>query len=166
MKRLCFLLPNIDCAHELVSELKLSGVAEDSIHLLANENTPLEELPDAGYDRTDFYPALERGLAAGAAIGLVAGLIAMRLAGGILGGGAVLLIMMESSLISGWLAAIGGSAFPSSRLKKYEAAIEEGEVLMMIDVNKNEVDQTIELVKKHHPEVVLDGFEPPAPIIP
>jgi hypothetical protein len=134
--------------------------------LLANDETPLEELPGPGYDQNDFFPALERGLAAGAAIGLVAGLIALRVAGGILGGAAVLLISFEGAMVGGWLAALAGSAFPSSRLKKFEEAIERGQVLIMIDVELDKVDQMTDLVRRHHPEAKIEGFEPHTPVIP
>ena len=166
MKRLCFLLPDIDHAREVVTELEGSGVSESRIHLVANEETPLEELPGPGYDRNDFFPALERGLATGAAVGLVAGLIASRVAGAVLGGAAVLLITLECSLISGWLTAVAGSAFPSTRLRRFEEAIEAGQVLMMIDVKPNEADQMTKLVRRHHPEAEIEGFEPHAPVVP
>ncbi len=166
MKRLCFLLPNIEVTRSLVADLKSMGIDAGRIHLLANRDTPLGDLPDAGADQTDFVPALERGLAAGAAVGLVAGLVALRAAGGVLGGAAVLLIMLETSLISGWLTAIAGSAFPSTRLKKFKKAIDAGQVLIMIDTMVSQADELSALVRKHHPEAEIEGFEPPPPILP
>lgn len=166
MQRLCFLLPDVEHARALVNELEASGLAEHRIHLVGREDTPLETLPDAGYERTDFLPALERGLAAGAAVGLVAGLVALRVAGGVLGGAAVALITLEASLVSGWLTALAGSAFPNSRLERFAEAIDAGRILMMIDVAPDEAAAMTERVRRHHPEAEVQGFEPPPPVVP
>jgi len=60
---------------------------------------------------------------------------------------------------------IGVSA-PSSRLKEYEAAIEKGNLMMMVDVPKNRVQEITDLVKSHHPEAVIEGTEPVIPAFP
>ena len=60
---------------------------------------------------------------------------------------------------------IGVSA-PSSRLKEFEAAIEKGELLMMVDVAKARVEEITDLVRKHHPEAHIEGTEPVIPAFP
>lgn len=167
MKRLCFLLPDVDSAHGVVEELRGKGIADDLIHVVANENTELGDLPEGdSAANSDFYPQLERGLALGGTIGVIGGLIAMRVAGAVFGGGTVLLFGLIGAGINGILAAIAGAAFPDSRLTQFESAIEAGHVLVMVDVPVKEIPVIEKLVMDHHAEVEIETVEPHAPIIP
>jgi hypothetical protein len=59
-----------------------------------------------------------------------------------------------------------GVGIPSTRLKRFESAIEKGELLMMVDVGKDRVDEIEELVKSHHPEADIEGTDPTIPAFP
>jgi hypothetical protein len=167
MKRLCFLAPDVDSAHRIVADLRRSGFKDEDIYVVAREGTPLGDLPDAGMiAESDFYPQLERGLAAGGAIGVIGGLIAMRVAGAVFGGGAVLLFGLIGAGINGLLAAAFGAGFPNSRLTAFEDEIESGKVLIMVDVPKRRVPEVNERIKQLHPEAEMEGFEPPVPVVP
>ena len=88
MKRIYFLVPNIEITHKIVEELQSEGIEDRYIHILAKRDTPLEGLPEAGVSiKTDFLPALERGIALGGSTGLLAGLIGLRFAGFAIAGG-------------------------------------------------------------------------------
>lgn len=167
MKRLCFLLPNAGSAHDVVEDLRGRGIDDGQIYVIANEDTELGDLPEAGLDDTsDFYPQLERGMALGGAIGVIGGLIAMRVAGAVFGGGAVILFGLIGAGMNGILAAIAGAAFPNSRLTEFESAIEAGHVLVIVDLSNEEVPAVTELVKARHPEVEVITLERHTPIIP
>ena len=167
MKRVCFLLPNIDSAHGVVGDLRANGIADTRIHVVANENTELGDLPEAGIaDESDFYPQLERGLAVGGSIGVVGGLIAMRVAGAVFGGAAVLLFGLIGAGVNALLASIAGASFSSSRLTEFESAIEAGHVLVIVDVRSKEVPLVEKLVADRHPEVEVEKVEAHAPIVP
>ena len=78
LRRLYFLLPDVPTARKVVDELLLAHIEWKHIHLLAREGTPLEALPEATLSqKSDVVPALQRGIGAGAATGLLAGLVAM-----------------------------------------------------------------------------------------
>jgi hypothetical protein len=144
MQRLCFLLPDV-----------------------ANERTELGDLPDAGkIEESDFYPQLKRGLALGGAIGVIGGLIAMRAAGAVFGGGAVLLFGLIGAGVNALLAATAGASFPNSRLTQFEKAIETGHVLVMVNVPSGEVAAIEQLVESRHPEVEVETLEPHTPAFP
>ena len=167
MKRLCFLLPNVDSAHAVVGDLRANGIADNRIHVVANENTELGDLPEAGLgDDSDFYPQLQRGMAVGGSIGVIGGLIAMRVAGAVFGGAAVLLFGLIGAGVNALLASIAGASFPNSRLTEFESAIEAGHVLVIVDVGNKEASAIENLVKNRHPEIEVDKAEPHAPIIP
>ena len=169
MRRLYFLVPDLDSAKKIVDELLLARVEERHIHVIAKEGTPLENLPEASFlQKTDFVPALERGLAVGGATGVLAGLVAMTFppAGLVLGGGALLSVALAGAGFGAWLSSMIGASVPNSRLKQFEDAIEQGEILFLVDVPKSRVEEIDEMVKRHHPEAEIDGTEPTIPPFP
>lgn len=167
MKRIYFLVPTIEITKKIVDELLLARVEERHIHVLAKRGTPLEDLPEASFlQKTDFVPALEQGIAIGGAGGMLAGLVALALPGMVLGGGALLLLPLVGAGLGGWVSSMIGSSIGNRRLKDYEAAIERGELLVMVDVPKERVEAIEELVKVHHPEAECEGVEPFMPPFP
>lgn len=169
MRRLYFLMPDIATTHSLVNELLLSHVEERYIHVLAKEGTPMEDLPEASlFQKSDFVPAIERGLTLGAATGVICGLVAMALppVGLVIGGGAVFAIGAAGAGVGGLMSSMVGISLPSSRLKKFEDALGQGEFLVMIDVPRPRVEEIEQLVRKHHPEADIEGTEPMMPPFP
>ena len=56
-----------------------------------------------------------------------------------------------------------GSSTPNSRLKRFQSSMEEGHILLMLDVAKERVDEITEIILKHHPEAEVYGQEPIIP---
>lgn len=169
MKRLYFLLPNLECARRVVDDLLLHRIAERHIHLLARRDTPLEDLPAATVaQRTDLVPALERGVAIGGATGALAGLVAVAVppAGLVIGGGAVLGLALAGAGFGAWAASLMGISTPNSQLKRFEQAIEGGQILMMVDVPMDRIEETSTLIRSHYPEADIGGTEPTMPPFP
>ncbi|MGZ5527012.1 MAG: DUF1269 domain-containing protein, partial [Methylomonas sp.] len=91
MRRIYFLSPDLATTHKIVNEFRSEGIDDQPIHILAKRDTPLEDMPEAGISiKTDFLPAVERGVALGGTTGLLAGLIGLRLAGFAIAGGPLL----------------------------------------------------------------------------
>jgi hypothetical protein len=171
MRRLYFLIPSIDSAKTIVDELLLARVEERHIHIAAADHHALVEahLPEASLlQESDFVPAVERGLAIGGATGILAGIAAVTIPGAALalGGGAILGIGLAGAGVGAWMSGMIGVSVPSSRLKEFESAIAEGNLLMMVDVPKSQVDAITEMVKSHHPEAHVEGTEPVIPAFP
>ena len=171
MRRLYFLIPTIDSAKTIVDELLLARIEERHIHIAAKDHHALTEahLPEASLlQESDFVPAVERGLAIGGATGVLAGIAAVTIPGAALalGGGAILGIGLAGAGVGAWMSGMIGVSVPSSRLKEFESAIEEGNLLMMVDVAKSRVDEITALVKDHHPEAHIEGTEPVIPAFP
>lgn len=168
MKRLCFLSPDVEHASKVVADLKSNGIAETNIYALAGYGVAIDELPDAGPEADDFLPAYERGIAIGGVGGLLAGLAALAFppAGVVVGGGLVLLVSLFGAGLGGLMTGLAGAAFPSSRIKQFETAIEQGKILIMVDVAKNDVEKFELLIKNLDPDVSIEGIEPPAKLIP
>jgi hypothetical protein len=171
MRRLYFLIPTIDSAKTIVDELLLARVDQRHIHIAAADHHALIEanLPEANLlQESDFVPAVERGLAIGGATGILAGIAAVALPGiGLaLGGGAILGIGLAGAGLGAWVSSMIGISAPSSRLTEFEEAVQQGSLLMMVDVPKTRVDEITDLIKKHHPEAEIEGTEPVIPAFP
>ncbi|HLF67532.1 MAG TPA: DUF1269 domain-containing protein [Gammaproteobacteria bacterium] len=169
-RRLYFLLPDVHHARHIVNELLLARIDINHIALIANEGVELEDLPEASLlQRSDFIPALERSALLGGATGLLAGIIAVLIPG-------------TSTIFAGWAILAGTTAagagigalagtlisvdVPNSRLAPFTKAIEQGHVLMLVDVPYDRVEEIKKLIKKHHPEVDIEGVEPTVPPFP
>ncbi|MGB5260664.1 MAG: DUF1269 domain-containing protein [Gammaproteobacteria bacterium] len=171
MRRLYFLVPDVDSAKVIVDELLLARIEERHIHIAASDHHVLTEanLPEANLlQESDFIPAVERGLAVGGATGVLAGIAAVAIPGvGLaLGGGAILGIGLAGAGLGAWVSSMIGISAPSSRLTEYEKSIEQGNLLMMVDVPKARVDDITALVRTHHPEAHIEGTEPVIPAFP
>jgi hypothetical protein len=169
MRRLYFMLPNLETTKTVVDELLLKRIDEHHIHVVAKEGTPLGDLPEANLlQKSDFIPAMERGVAVGGITGVLAGIAAVTFppAGLILGGGAILGTSLAGAGIGAWISGMIGMDVPNSQIEKFEGAIEKGEVLMMVDIPKERVEEIEALVQQHHPEADMGGTEPHIPAFP
>jgi len=163
------MVPDIDTANTVVDELLLKRVDDHHIHVVAKEGTPMGDLPEANLlQKSDFIPAMERGLAVGGMTGVLAGIAAVTFppAGLILGGGAILGTSLAGAGIGAWISGMIGMDVPNTQIEKFEAAIENGEVLMMIDVPKTRVEEIEALIQQHHPDADMGGTEPHIPAFP
>lgn len=168
MRRIYFLVPNVETTKKIVDELLLARVEERHIHVIAKRDTSLEDLPEATFlQKTDFIPSLEQGLAIGGATGTLAGLVAVVLPTGlILGGGAVLATALVGAGMGAWASSLIGASVGNRRLKEYENAIERGEILVMVDVPKAQVETIEELIHMHYPQAECKGIDPTIPAFP
>ena len=155
MRRLYFLLPSISMTNKVVDELLLKRIDDHHIHVVAKEGIPLGDLPEANLlQKSDFIPAVERGLAVGGITGMLAGLAAITFppAGLVLGGGAVLGTSLAGAGVGAWVAGMIGVDVRNTQIDRFQSAIEKGEVLVMVDVPKERVAAIEELVHSHHPQ--------------
>jgi len=163
------MVPDIDTANTVVDELLLKRIDDHHIHVVAKEGTPMGDLPEANLlQKSDFIPAMERGLAVGGITGVLAGIAAVTFppAGLVLGGGAILGTSLAGAGIGAWISGMIGMDVPNTQIEKFEAAIEKGEVLMMVDVPKTRVEEIEALIQQHHPDADMGGTEPHIPAFP
>lgn len=168
-RRLYFLLPDVEQARQVVDELLLARIGNHHIHVLAHEDTDLGDLPRASLlQRSDFVHGVELGLSLGGATGILAGLVAIAFPpeGVTLGGWTLLVTALAGSLIGAWVAGMIGTDIPNSQLKAFEKAVQEGQVLMMVDVSKDDVQSVTQLIKRHHPDADMHGIDPTIPAFP
>lgn len=167
MRRLYFLLPDLSVTRKVVDELLLARVEEKHIHVIAKEGTKLGDLPEATLiQKSDFVPAMERGVALGGATGVVAGLVAVAMPGVVIAGGALLAMGLAGAGMGAWLGGMIGMDVANTQVKQFENSVREGHILMLVDVPKDRVETIQASIRKHHPEVDFGGTEPTIPAFP
>lgn len=168
-RRIYFLLPDVKTARSIVDELLLARIEWRHIHVLARQGIELEDLPEATLaQKSDVLPALARGAAAGGISGMLAGLVAMAFppAGLTIAGGAVVAMTLAGAGFGSWMSTMIGVDVTNTRIKQFERAIEEGQLLMMVDVPVPRVEEIEALVKSHHREADIEGTDPTIPAFP
>lgn len=166
MRRIYFLVPDINVTKKIVDELLLARVEEKHIHVIAKRGTPLEDLPEANLlQKSDFVPAVEQGIALGGATGLLAGLVAVALppASTVIAGGVLLATGLAGAGVGAWLSGMVGMSIGNRRIKEFEDAIEAGEFLVLADVAPDRVNEIEALIKQHIPQVEVEQTEPQYP---
>ena len=159
-RRLYFVLPDVGSAKRTADDLLLARVDDRRMRFLAKRGTDLDPLNEAGYlDKTDIVHAAAVGLGLGAAIGALTGaiLVAYPPEGMNPQLVAVLIGMLVGAPLGAWTASMAGAAVPNSRLRQFDADIEAGRVLLMVDVPFHRVREISDLVAARHPEAVPRG---------
>ena len=159
-RRLYFVLPDVESARRSADDLLLARVEDRHMRFLARRGTELDPLHEAGYlDKTDMVHGAAVGLALGAIIGALVGVMVVayppdgtnpQLV-------SVLIGMLIGAPLGAWMASMAGAAVPNSRLRQFQADIDAGRVLMMVDVPFGRVEEITELVVSRHPEAMPRG---------
>jgi hypothetical protein len=169
MRRIYFLVPDLPTTRRIIDELLLARVHEKHLHIIAKRGTPLEDLPEASFmQKSDFVPAVERGLALGGAVGLLGGLVAVAIPPGltVIAGGILLASTLSGAGVGAWLGGMVGMNIGNTRLKRFESAVEAGELLVLADVPRERIEEIEERIRKHLPEAEIEGTEPTVPAFP
>ncbi|MGD8589198.1 MAG: DUF1269 domain-containing protein [Chromatiales bacterium] len=158
MRRLFFLTPDVASCRKIVAELKAAGVPQRHLHVIGSIEQPLDDLPEAGVlQKTELLHGIEIGAGLGGTAGILGGLLAMTFppAGIVLGGGALLAGAAAGAGFGAVVSALMSSHEHSHDLNAFQKAIERGEVLLMVDIPRSDVDKTKELILTHHPEAKI-----------
>jgi hypothetical protein len=168
-RRLYFVLPDIECARTMLNELLLARIECRHIHFLSRRDSLPDDLPQASVlQKTDIVHGAQTGIAIGGIVGAAAGglLVLFPPEGATLALMTVLLIAIGGALFGAWASSMVASSVPNSRLKSFEHDMEDGKVLMMIDVPMRQVHEIRETICRRHPEAACGGFEPTIPAFP
>lgn len=168
-RRLYFLLPDVDSANRTADDLLLARIEDRHMRFLAKRGTDLGELHEAGYlQKTDLVHGAGIGLALGGVAGIILGayIVANPPQGTHPQLVALLVAAVVGAVLGAWMASMAAAAVPNSRLRPFEQAIEQGQVLLMVDVPYGRVEQVRELVLGRHPEALAGGQESRYPVFP
>jgi hypothetical protein len=169
-KRIYWLLPDLASARRTMDSLLLARVPEQRIHFVARADADMSGLHVANVLQTsDVVGAAGMGIAMGGALGAVLGVVAAvayPLVGDTPQWGIAALLAILGAGFGAWSASMIGISVPSRRLKRFAAAIESGQILLMVDAPRSRVDEIEARLEALHPEAHLEGIEPNIPAFP
>lgn len=169
MRRMYVTLPDVASARALANDLLLARIEHRRMRFLARRGTDLGELNEASYlDKTDAVHGAFVGLVLGGIMGAFVGAalvnyppegVSIRMV-------AVLVAALVGAVLGVWVAAMVGLQIPNSRLRGFQQDLEDGQILLMLDVPSGRDDEVHEIIARKHPEAVDRGNEPTVPAFP
>lgn len=167
--RMYVLLPDLDSARRVADDLLLARIEDRHMKFLARRGTDLGDLHEASYlEKTDAWHGAFTGMVLGGAVGALVGfaLVTFPPGGASLELVAVLVATIVGALLGAWVAAMVGLQVPNSRLKRFEAELAEGRILLMLDVPAQRREEVAAIIARTHPEAIDRGDEPTVPAFP
>lgn len=169
-RRIYWLLPDLASARRTMDDLLLARISEPHIHFVAREGTDLSGLHAANVlQSSDVIRAAQAGLVIGGAVGAVLGVL-VALFFPIFGPspewGMVAVLSIIGAGFGAWASSMIGVSTPNNRLRRFQGAIEQGQILLMVDVPHGRVDEIEARLQALHPEAHLEGVEPNIPAFP
>jgi uncharacterized membrane protein YeaQ/YmgE (transglycosylase-associated protein family) len=162
-------LPDVSSARKLANDLLLARVEDKCMHFLARRGTDLGELHEASYlQKTDTVHGAFTGFVLGGTLGVLVGVLLVNFPpGGVsMQLVAVLIAAIVGAILGTWVASMVGLQVPNSRLKGFEKEIEEGKILLMLDVPAGRYEEVREIIARTHPEAADRGSEATVPAFP
>lgn len=169
LRRLYFVLPDVETAQQVERELLLAKIEDRHMHFLAKEGTDLGDLPEASLaQKSDYVHGMGVGLIAGACAGAVLGIVGAYVylgntptAYAIVG-----LLALTGAAFGTWISGMIGASVPNTRLKTFNETIDAGHILLMVDIHPDRIEDVKTLVTTLHPEAEDHGLEPTVPAFP
>jgi hypothetical protein len=168
-RRIYWLLPDLASAKRTMDDLLLARIPEQQIHFMAREGVDLTGLHPANLLQTsDLVRSAQSGLVIGGAAGFVAGVVLalFPVVAETPQVGLIAVLAIVGALVGAWSSSMIGASTPSERLKRFQGAIELGQILLMTDVPHSRVEEIEALLQRAHPEAHLEGVEPDIPAFP
>jgi hypothetical protein len=139
------------------------------MHFLGKRGMSMGDLHEASVlQKSDVRHALFLGAGLGALGGMLLGVyLKLNPIGDItFGAGAFLLATLAGIGFGAWTSTLIGLSTPNTALKKFEADIEAGKILLMVDVPVARLEEIEAMIARRHPEAVDKGIEPSMPAFP
>jgi uncharacterized membrane protein YeaQ/YmgE (transglycosylase-associated protein family) len=162
-------LPDLESARGLANDLLLARIEDRHMHFLARRGTDLGELHEASYlHKTDAMHGAFTGLVVGGIVGVLAGLMLVYFppGGASIQLVAVLIAAVVGSALGIWIAGMMGLQVPNTQLRGFEQELQEGKILLMLDVPQGRYEEIRQVIARVHPEATDRGNEPTVPAFP
>jgi len=167
--RMYVTLPDVPSARSLANDLLLARIEDRRMRFLARRGTDLGELHEASYlHKTDAIHGAFVGLVVGGVLGALVGAVIVNYPpGGVsLEMVAVLVAALIGAILGAWVATMVGLQVPNSRLGAFQKELEDGRVLLMLDVPASRYEDVRDIIARNHPQAINRGNEPTVPAFP
>jgi hypothetical protein len=162
-------VPDLASAKQLANDLLLARIEDRHMHFLARRGTDLGELHEASYlQKTDAIHGAFTGLVIGGVVGVLVGLMLVYFppGGASIQLVAVLIAAVVGAALGVWIASMMGLQVPNTQLKGFEQELQDGKILLMLDVPSGRYDEVRQIIARTHPEAADRGNEPTVPAFP
>lgn len=167
-RRIYWLMPDLASARRAMRDLVQARVDVAHIHFAGPEGMDMTGLHAANvWQTSDVLHATKTGWLLGSACGIGAGLVAALLlpfAGEDPQWEYAVLIAVLGGVVGAWSASMVGISIPSPRLQRFEGAIAQGRILLMVDLPASRVQEVEDLLQTTHPEARFEGEEGHIPV--
>jgi len=156
LRRIYWMLPDLASARATMNDLLMARIDYRHMHFVGREDSDMSGLHAANVLQTsDFVRSAEMGLIIGVSVGgLLGALVAVLypIAGDEPQWGVAAVVTMAGALIGPWASSMIGISTPSERLKRFTPRIEQGQILLMVDVPVWRVEQIEARLRARHPD--------------
>jgi hypothetical protein len=170
LRRIYWMLPDVESARRTMNDLLLARVDYRQIHFVAREGSDMTGLHAASlWQTSDVVRSAEMGLIVGAGVGALLGaLVAVHypIVGDQPQWGVAAALAVAGAAFGTWASTMIGVSTPSKRLERFTPQIEQGQILLMVDVPMWHVEAIEARLRELHPEAHLEGTEPDIPAFP
>ena len=162
-RRIYWLLPDLQSARRTMEDLLQDRIDVRRIHFVAREGSDMSGLHAANVLQTsDFIRSAQMGLVIGAGLGAFLGAVAAvhyPIVGDAPQWSLAPVLAIAGALFGAWASSMIGVSTPSRRLGRFTPQIEQGQILLMVDVPMRQVEAIEERLRALHPEARLEGLE-------
>lgn len=162
MIRLHFLTPSASSTISIAHELSDIGITKDKIHVVSKDVRLLEKMDinkATLIQTSDVVHAAKRGAPLGAFLGGLAGIYAVYQFPATTTFAVIITIlamMLFGALFGTWTSTLIGVSVPDGNIEKYEKDIENGRMLMLVDIPKEQEQAVKSIIMQHHPEAEIE----------
>ncbi|SEB11697.1 DUF1269 domain-containing protein [Variovorax sp. YR216] len=160
-RRIYWLMPDLASARRAMHDLVQARVDVAHIHFAASEGTDMAGLHAANvWQTSDLVHAAKTGWAIGSACGMIVGLIAglnFPVMGDEPEWELVVVLGVMGGVVGAWSASMIGISIPSPCLQRFEGAMNQGWILLMVDPPRARAEQIESLLRTTHPEALFEG---------
>jgi uncharacterized membrane protein YeaQ/YmgE (transglycosylase-associated protein family) len=167
--RMYVTLPDVPSARRLANDLLLARIEDRNMHFLARRGTDLGELHEASYlQKSDTVHGAFVGFVIGGLMGIVVGTLLVKFPPGGMPMQlvAVLVAAIVGAVLGTWVSSMVGLQVPNSRLKGFDQEIQDGKILLILDVPATRYEEVRAIIARTHPEADDRGMEATVPAFP
>ena len=168
-RRLYFVLPDVETSRKVVQELLLARIEEKRLHFLGRRGVDMKDLPEASaVHKSDLFRGTYIGFFAGIITGLLAGLyiyfnpatVGLQVPPYV-----IFICAITGAVIGAWISGpLIGASTPNHRIRAYHQLLEEGNILLIVDLPSTRIEEVRKIIKSYYPEAEdpITGTELPA----
>lgn len=168
-RRLYVVLPDQASARRVADELLLARIDDRHMHFLSRRDQALAPLHEAGIlQKTDlrhaFFLGGGLGVVGGAMLGVYLKLTPLW--GQVFDVGTLMLCVLGGAVLGAWGATLIGVSTPNVKLRRFDADLAAGRILLMVDVPVARLAEIQRLLAYRNPEAVDRGIDLTMPVFP